>query len=111
MSTSFGTALDLVSAVDLTNCARDIAPTMMLKQRPFDAVHGSLMPFEGKSVTLRGPLTGLGATAAGAVPSSDLATLLGLFCGNVSSALATGTTFTGGTATIATTTAASGVAA
>jgi hypothetical protein len=112
VSSTFGTALSLVAEVDLSNLARDIADTPILKQRVFDDVAGVLMPFEGKSITVRGRLTGLGATAAGAVPSSDLAALLGLVVGNVGNALATGTTFDGtGTAVAPGTTAADGVAA
>lgn len=108
VSSTFDTALSLVSEVDLSGLARDLARVPILQQRPNEGVQHILMPFDGKRITLRGRLTGLGATAAGAVPSSALATFLGMLIGNVANGLATGTTFTGGTAVAATTTAATG---
>jgi hypothetical protein len=111
VSTTFGTALPLITAVDLSGCSRAMEPVPFVKQRPWEGTQHVRMPWTGAKVTLKMRMTGMGATQAGAVSSSDLATFLGMIVGNVASSLATGTTFTGGTATIPTTTAASGVVA
>jgi hypothetical protein len=111
VDTTFGTALPLIEAVDLSGLAREMPEQPIVKSRPWQGTQHVLMPWEGKSISLRFRMTGLGASAAGAVPSSDLATFLGMIIGNVANGLATGTTATGGTAAIPTTTAANGVAA
>jgi hypothetical protein len=110
-ASTFGTALNLVEVVDLSSCAREKAPVPFVGSYPFEGVQHILQPFDGKSVRLKMPLTGLGATAAGAVPSSDLVTLLGLLIGNAANALATGGTLTGGTAGVPTTSMADGAVA
>lgn len=104
-------ALSLVDTVDLGGLARARERIPIMQQAPYEGVQHALMPFDGMRITLKGPLAGVGATAAGAVPSSDLVTFLGLLIGNSASGLATGTTFTGGTAAVPTTTAANGVVA
>lgn len=111
VATTFGTALPLIEAMDLSGLARDMPEQPIVRSRPWQGTQHVLMPWEGKSVKAKFRMTGLGASALGAIPSSDLATFLGLIVGNVANGLATGTTATGGTAAVPTTTAASGVAA
>lgn len=112
VATSFGTALPLIEALDLSGLARDMNEQPIVRSRPWQGTQHVLMPWEGKSIKAKFRMTGLGATAAGAVPSSDLATFLGLIIGNVANGLATGTTFTGaGTAAAPGTTAANGIVA
>lgn len=108
VSSAFGTALPLIDEVDLTGLARKKIPIPHMKQRRNEGYQDALDAFSGQTFKLKGRLTGLGATCSGAVPSSDLWTFLGLLIGNIASGLATGTTFTGGTAAIPTTTAANG---
>lgn len=110
-ASSFGVSLNAVELVDLSGCARKKTRVPFVQSYPYEGAQHILEPFDGNSVKLKMPLTGLGATASGAVPSSDLVTLLGLLIGNSASGLATGTTFTGGTAAVPTTTAANGVVA
>jgi hypothetical protein len=112
VATTFATALPLIEAVDLSGLAREMQPQPIVRSRPWQGVQHVLMPWEGKSIKLRFRMTGLGASAAGAAPASDLATFLGLIIGNVSNGLATGTTFTGaGTAAAPGTTVANGALA
>lgn len=111
VSSTFGTALNLVENVDLAGLARGKTPVPIVKQYPFEGVQHIAEPFDGKTFKLKMPLTGLGATTAGAVPSSDLVTFLGLVIGNAGNALATGGTLTGGTAAVPTTSMASGAVA
>jgi hypothetical protein len=107
-ASSFGVALNLVELVDLSGCARRKTRVPFVPSMPFEGAQHYLEPFDGASVKLKMPLTGLGATAAGAVPSSDLVTFLGLMIGASANALATGGTLTGGTAVAPTTSMASG---
>jgi hypothetical protein len=108
---SFSTALPIVDSVDLSGLARKKTPQPFVRQYMDEGYQDIRMPWDSARVTMRGRLTGLGASCAGAVPSSDMATFLGRIIGNVSDGLATGSTFTGGTALIPTTTVAAGVAA
>jgi hypothetical protein len=108
---TFGTALPLIDSVDLSGLARRKERIPHMRQYGNEGYQDIMMPWDGASITLRGRLPGLGATAAGAVPSSDMVTLLGRLIGATLEGLATGTTFTGGTATVPTTTAANGAAA
>lgn len=110
-ASTFSAALPLIDMVDLTGLARTMEPSDFTKQYAHEGYQDVLMPFEGKTVKLVGRLTGLGATAVGAVPTSEMVTFLGLLVGASATGLATGTTFTGGTPLVPTTTAASGVAA
>lgn len=111
VSSTFGTALNLIELVDLSGLGRSKTPVPTVKSYPFEGQQHVIEPFDGKSIRIKMPLTGLGASAAGAVPSSDLVTFLGLLFGNAGNALATGGTLTGGTAAAPTTSMASGAAA
>lgn len=112
VATTFGTALPLIEVVDLSGLAREMQPQPIVRSRPWQGTQHVLMPWDGKSVKLRFRMTGLGASALGAVPASDLATFLGLIVGNVANGLATGSTFNGtGTAAAPGTTVASGITA
>lgn len=93
---------------DLTHAGSKID---ILRQRPHEGVPYVRGPMGGTvSFTLN--LTGLGATAAGAAPASALATFLGTVFGTTATGLATGDTISGpGTASVPTTTGASGVTA
>jgi hypothetical protein len=82
----------------------------ILRQYPNEGVAFVRMPQAG-TISFTKNLTGLGSTAAGAAPASALATFLGTVFGTTATGLATGTTATGGTATVPTTTAASGATA
>jgi hypothetical protein len=82
----------------------------ILRNRPHEGAPYVRMPMAG-TVAFDVPLPGMGSTTAGAVPSSDVATLLGLVFGTVANGLATGTTATGGTAAAPTLTAATGITA
>lgn len=110
-ASTFGTALPLVGTVDLSNLARKKVPLEAIKQYQNERHHGSLAPFDGQSLTLKGRLTGLGATTTGAVPASDLWTFLGHLIGQLVDGLTPGGTFTGGTAAAPATSMASGAAA
>jgi hypothetical protein len=108
---TFASALPLIDTVDLSGLAREKQAVAFAKQFAHEGYQDVLMPFAGKSIKLTGRLTGLGAAAGGAVPSSDMVTFLGLLAGASATGLATGTTFTGGTAAVPTTTPATGVVA
>lgn len=110
VSSTFGTALPLIDEVDLTGLARKHVPVPHMKQRRNEGYPNQIAPWDSSTFKLRGRLTGLGAAQTGAVTSSALWTFFGLIIGNIADGLATGTTFTGGTATTPTTTPASGVA-
>lgn len=107
---TFGTALPLIDTVDLSGLARKKVKVPHIKQYMNEAHHDQLAPFEEQKITLKFRLAGLGATCAGAVPSSDLWTFLGIMLGTLGNGLATGGTFTGGTAAAPTTSMASGAA-
>lgn len=79
----------------------------ILKQYPNEGVAFARGP-QGGTISFSVNLTGLGSTAAGAAPASALATFLGSVYGTTGTGLATGTTATGGSATIPLTTAANG---
>jgi hypothetical protein len=108
---TFGAALPLIDQVDLSGLSREKQMVNFTRQFSHEGYQDVLMPYIGKSVKLTGRLTGLGATAVGAVPSSEMVTFLGLLVGTAVTGLATGTTLTGGTAAVPTTTVASGVLA
>lgn len=108
---TFGTALPLIDQVDLSGLSREKQMINFTKQYAHEGYQDVLMPFMGKSVKLTGRLTGLGATAVGAVPTSDMVVFLGFLVGNSAIGLATSTTFTGGTAAVPTTAVVSGVVA
>lgn len=110
-SAVFGTALPLIETVDLTGLARRKERHPHQRQYLNEGHQDILMPWDGARITLRGRLTGLGASAAGAVPSSDLVTLLGRLIGASLNGLAVGGTFTGGTAAAPATSMAAGIAA
>jgi hypothetical protein len=82
----------------------------VLRNRPHDGAPYVRMPMAG-TIAFDIPLPGLGSTAAGAAPASDIVTLLGTVFGVSGTGLATGTTVTGGTAAIPVLTAATGIAA
>lgn len=109
-ASTFGTALPLIDEVDLSGLARKKVPVPHQKSYQNEAHHDQLAPYEDQKITLKGRLVGLGATCADAVPDSDLWTFLGLMLGALVDGLATGTTFSGGTAAAPTTTAANGAA-
>lgn len=105
---TFGTALPLIDTVDLAGLARKKVKNPHIKQYMNEAHHDQLAPFDEQKITLKGRLVGMGATCAGAVPSSDLWTFLGVLLGTLGNGLATGGTATGGTATAIGTSMASG---
>lgn len=105
---TFGTALPLIDTVDLSGLARKKVRTQHIKSYVNEAHHDQLAPFDEQKITVKGRMVGLGATCAGAVPSSDLWAFLGILLGTTTNGLATGTTFSGGTAAAPTTTAANG---
>lgn len=107
---TFGTALPLVDSVDLTGLARKKVRNPHIKQYMSEGHHDQLAPFDEQKITLRGRMVGLGATCAGAVPSSDMWTFLGHLLGVLTNGLATGGTATGGTATAILTSMVSGAA-
>lgn len=107
---TFGTALPLIDTVDLSGLARKKVRTPHIKSYMNEAHHDQLAPFDEQKITVKGRLVGLGATCAGAVPSSDLWTFLGILLGTQGNGLATGGTFTGGTAAAPTTSMVSGAA-
>lgn len=105
------TALPLIDTVDVSGLGREMQSINHIKQLAHDGAHDVLMPFVGRSIVLRGNLTGLGGTTVGAAPASDMVDFLGLLNGASVIGLATGGTFTGGTATDPTTSMANGVPA
>ncbi|HMG21786.1 MAG TPA: hypothetical protein VK607_10730 [Kofleriaceae bacterium] len=104
------TALPLIDTVDVTSLGRPFQRINHIRQFANDGAHDVAMPFQG-TVQLKGNLTGLGSSAAGAVPASDMVTFLGLLVGADVTGLATGGTFTGGSATDPTTSMVNGVVA
>lgn len=107
-ASSFTTALPLIDSVDLSGLARKKVRVPHIKSYMNEGYHDQLAPFDEQKITLKGRLTGLGATCAGAAPTSDLWAFLGILLGTTTNGLATGTTFSGGTAAAPTTTAANG---
>lgn len=96
-----------VPSVDLRQEGQKID---ILRQYPNEGTSYARMPQTG-TISFEQNITGLGSTTAGAAPASALATFLGHVFGTTATGLATGTTATGGTATVPLTTAANGAAA
>lgn len=107
---TFATALPLVGTVDVTGLGREMVHIDHIRQFAHDGAQDVAMPFVGRSIQMSGNLTGLGGSAAGAAPASDMVTFLALLTG-ATSAFTPGGTFTGGTALIPTTSMANGVPA
>ncbi len=101
-------ALPLVDTVDVTSLGRPMNRIAHIRQFANDGAHDVVMPFAG-TIVLRGILSGLGASAAGEVPASDMVEFLGLLVGADVEGLDEGGTFTGGTATDPTVSMATGV--
>lgn len=96
--------LPALGRVDVSGLTQPKIDVDIVRQRMNDhavPVRGA----QGGSVTLQFMLPGLGGTTAGAVPASDMATFLGLVFGTSAQSAASGTTATGGTVTVPTTTA------
>jgi hypothetical protein len=114
---SFGEAVSTFDQRSLTTAMVDtsgiVHPSQspeFIRQRPNEGFQDIRMPYT-PSFSTEMYLTGMGSTCSGAVPSSQLVTLLGHVLGASADGLATGDTATGGTATVPTTTGASGAAA
>lgn len=107
--TTTGTRLRPIGSVDCAPTHEGIE-VEILRNRPNEGVQ-VVRGIQGGTIGFDLNLTGLGATCAGAAPASALATFLGTVFGTTATGLATGSTATGGTASVPTTTGATGITA
>lgn len=97
--------IPIVNRVDLSGISQALIDPGNTKQRMNDGVQ-SILGAWGGSFTTEFMLTGAGGSCSGAVPTAtELITLLGYVIGNTAASASAGTTLTGGTATVPTTTA------
>lgn len=105
--TTFGTRLPVLGQVDISGISHPKqAPGRTVQYRNDDTGHIPMLM--GGSFKMRLYLTGHGSATSGASSLSALETFLGLVFGSSVIAAATGTTATGGTATVPTVAAATG---
>lgn len=98
-------AVALISPVELTGIAQPMITPERVVSRRLDGTKGIPGPFSG-SISFSTYLTGFGSTTSGSVGSvNDLFTLIGNTIGTSAVMASAGTTLTGGTANIPTTTA------
>lgn len=102
-STTFGTRLPVVGAVDVSGLQQSKIDTMRVVQLA-QGGEAQATGFQGGSFKTKFWLAGHGSTTSGAVSATALPTLLAYALGGSSTGPA-GTTLTGGTATVPTTTA------
>ncbi len=100
---TYGTRLQVVSAVDVSGLTQDKQNIGITQQRPHEGVQDVRLTYGG-SFTIELLLTGHGGTAASSLTATDLSTLLRYAIGNVRSAdvgavITTGTSATQFTAT------------
>ncbi len=108
--TTFGTRLPVLTQVDVSGLSHEkMPPDRVVQYRNDDTLHVPMLM--GGSFKVKLYLTGHGSATSGATSLSALETFLGLVCGNSAVSSATGTTATGGTATVPTTAAVSGFSA
>lgn len=97
--------IPIINRVDLSGIQQSLIEPGNVKQRMNDGVQHILGAWGG-SFTTEFMLAGAGGSCSGAVPTAtELITLLGIVFGNTAASASSGTTLTGGTATVPTTTA------
>lgn len=102
--------LPVLGRVDVAGLKQEKIEIPISRQRMNEGTQNLRGPMGG-SVSLEFMLPGLGSTAAGAIPASDMATFLGLIAGNVTQSAASGTTVAAGSTTTVVNTVASGTLA
>jgi hypothetical protein len=79
-TSTFGTRLETVGAVDLSSFSQEKVSLGITVQRPHEGAQ-HVRGVQGGSFTIRLPLAGHGGTAAGALTATDLTTLLANYIG------------------------------
>jgi hypothetical protein len=106
---TFTKRLSVLEAVDVSGLEHSKTPSGRVQQYLQEGT-AHVIGVQGGTVKFKTYLTGHGSSTSGAVTVSDYETYLGYVFGNASASISSGTTFTGGTAAVPTTTVANGFA-